>query len=102
MDSMSEGGTLTVSTNKELVHEGNYIVMKISDTGEGMSEEELKMIFEPFYSTKIIGHGTGLGLPISKKIMDDHSGFIAVDSKKGAGSAFKLFFPLNGHHDSKK
>jgi PAS domain S-box-containing protein len=102
MDSMSEGGTLTVSTNKELAHEGSYIVMKISDTGEGMSEEQLKMIFEPFYSTKIIGHGTGLGLPISKKIMEDHSGFIAVNSKKGVGSAFKLFFPLNSHHDSKK
>ena len=102
MDSMSEGGTLTVSTNKELAHEEDYIVMEISDTGEGMSEEELKMIFEPFYSTKIIGHGTGLGLPISKKIMEDHSGFIAVNSKKGVGSAFKLFFPLNSHHDSNK
>lgn len=102
MDSMSEGGTLTISTNKKLAHKKNYIVMEISDTGNGMSEEELKMIFEPFYSTKIIGHGTGLGLPISKKIMEDHSGFIAVDSRKGAGSAFKLFFPLNSHHDSKK
>ncbi len=102
MDSMSGGGTLTVSTNKELSQEEDYVVIKIYDTGVGMSEEELKMIFEPFYSTKIIGHGTGLGLPISKKIMEDHSGFISVDSKKGTGSAFKLFFPLNSHHNSKK
>jgi signal transduction histidine kinase len=59
-----------------------------------MTEEQIQMIFEPFYSTKLIGHGTGLGLPISKKIMEDHGGFITVDTELKKGSTFSLYFPL--------
>lgn len=102
MDSMPSGGTLSVLTEKNTVQDKEYAVVNVSDTGEGMSDDQLKMIFEPFYSTKIIGHGTGLGLPISRKIIEDHGGFISVDSKIGKGSTFRLYIPVNGKPDNSR
>jgi two-component system cell cycle sensor histidine kinase/response regulator CckA len=67
--------------------------VRISDTGEGIPEERLNRIFEPFFTTKIAKRGIGLGLPISKKIMEDHGGFITVESTVGKGSTFSLHFP---------
>jgi signal transduction histidine kinase len=96
LDSMPEGGTLTISCDTALIKNRKYMSVHFHDTGEGISKENINMIFEPFYTTKIIGHGTGLGLPISKKIMEDHEGFIVVDSTMGEGTTFSLYFPLNG------
>ncbi len=95
MDAMPEGGTLTISTEHTYVKEKNYLVVSFADSGQGIAEENMKMIFEPFYTTKIIGQGTGLGLPISKKIMEDHRGFIKVDSTIDKGTVFSLYFPVN-------
>ena len=93
VDSMPNGGGLTLSTAKEIVNETPYLNLRISDTGEGIPEDKLRLIFEPFFTTKVLAHGTGLGLAICKKIMEDHGGFIRVESKAGKGSTFSLFFP---------
>jgi len=96
MDSMPDGGILTMSAERTRAKEKDYLVVSFSDSGEGIAEEKMGMIFEPFYTTKIIGQGTGLGLPISKKIMNDHRGFIKVDSTIDKGTTFSLYFPVNG------
>jgi PAS domain S-box-containing protein len=93
-DAMPDGGSLTVTNEISTVRGRDYVIVHFADTGEGMTEEQIQMIFEPFFSTKIIGHGTGLGLPISKKIMEDHGGFITVDTELKKGSTFSLYFPL--------
>jgi PAS domain S-box-containing protein len=96
MDSMPDGGTLTISAEHAHIKEKDYLVVNFADSGEGIPEEKMKMIFEPFYTSKIIGQGTGLGLPISKKIMEDHKGIIKVDSTMDKGTTFSLYFPVNG------
>ena len=93
-DAMPDGGSLTLTNESMTVHGKDYVIVHFTDTGQGMTEEQIQMIFEPFYSTKLIGHGTGLGLPISKKIMEDHGGFITVDTELKKGSTFSLYFPL--------
>lgn len=95
VDSMPGGGSLTVSTLEETVHGEHYLKLEISDTGGGIADDKLKMIFEPFFSTKDLGRGTGLGLSICKKIMEDHAGFIRYQSEFGEGSTFSLYFPYN-------
>jgi PAS domain S-box-containing protein len=94
IEAMPDGGVLTVATRKEDVEGKTYLAVMITDTGEGIPEVALKNIFEPFYSSKIAGHGAGLGLSISKKIMEEHGGFIRVESTVGKGSTFGLYFPF--------
>ena len=94
-DAMPRGGSLTVSTGIEKVQGTSYAVIRISDTGEGISEEQLVMVFEPFFSTRHgASKGTGLGLPIAKKIIEAHSGFIRSGSVPGKGSTFSVYLPL--------
>ena len=70
------------------------VVITITDTGIGMEEKIKKHIFDPFYTTKEIGQGTGLGLYISHKIIEEHSGSIQVKSQKGKGSTFSIMLPI--------
>ena len=70
------------------------LVVKISDTGNGIAPEHLDKIFEPFYSTKNSGDGTGLGLSISYRIVRNHGGRIEVESKVGEGSTFSVILPV--------
>lgn len=93
IDAMPSGGTLTLRTRTGLDNGVRYVVMDVADTGVGIPEEKAQRIFDPFYSTKEIGHGTGLGLSICKKIMDEHNGAIRVKSVPGEGSTFSLCFP---------
>ncbi len=88
-DAMSGGGNLSVETNKSK----NYITISFTDTGSGMPEEIKKKIFEPFitYGKK---HGTGLGMAIVKKIMDDHNGKIEIESELGKGTTITLYLPI--------
>ncbi len=95
IDSMPEGGTLSISTGRKLIESIPYMYAEIRDTGAGISHELIDIIFEPFYTTKIAEKGTGLGLSITKKIVEEHGGFIRVESTPGKGSAFTLFFPYN-------
>ncbi len=104
-DAMPHGGKLSIATRLSDGHqdgagegpEGHaegYILLTISDTGQGISGEDLPRIFEPFYSTKPEGAGTGLGLAMVYGIIRQSDGFIAVDSQPGVGSTFKIYLPV--------
>ena len=87
-DAMAGGGTLTFQAKKE----GEMIVLVISDTGVGMTEEERAHIFEPFFSTK--AEGTGLGLTAVMQIIQEHGGEISCESAVGKGSTFLMRLPI--------
>lgn len=90
-DAMREkGGVLTVSTR---IEEGG-VAMRFTDTGTGMDAETLARIFDPFYTTKESGKGTGLGLAIVHQICDTHGAKVYVDSEPGAGTEFRIIFPI--------
>lgn len=92
IDAMPAGGILTVSVKSELIADITYVGIHISDSGPGIPEEKLDLIFEPFYTEKI-EQGTGLGLPISRKIIEEHGGFIKAANKPEGGVTISLFFP---------
>lgn len=100
IDAMDKGGALTVTAGREELHDVTYMFLRVSDTGPGMATEDLPLIFEPFYSTKTSIHGTGLGLSITRKIMEEHGGFIRAENVAGGGSAFTLYFPFQSDEES--
>jgi two-component system, NtrC family, sensor kinase len=83
-------GVITIETAAEK----NGVVVRVRDTGSGMSEEVKKRIFEPFYTTKPVGKGTGLGLSIVFRIVEEHGGRIAVESAPGEGTTFSVHLPV--------
>jgi signal transduction histidine kinase len=94
IESMENGGVLRVETCKTTNLEyGKCILIKFTDTGIGIKEEDMKRLFEPFFSTKKDAQGSGLGLAISKEIIKNHNGQILVSSKLGQGSVFTVELP---------
>ena len=103
-DAMPEGGTFTIKTanvyfdesyqqqNPEVLP-GDYVEIEVIDTGHGMYQETVKHIFEPFYTTKDIGSGTGLGLATVYGIVKQSDGYINVESKPDHGTAFRIYLP---------
>ena len=85
-----EGGVITIETSLDL--NGNFVELKVSDTGKGMSDEELRKVFKTRFTTKESGHG--FGLIACKKIVENHQGEIQVKSQPGQGTAFKIKLPL--------
>lgn len=102
IDAMPDGGILAITAGKEILHDVTYIFLRVSDTGSGIPEEKLPLIFDPFFSTKETGHGTGLGLSITRKIIEEHGGFIKADSICGKGSTFNLYFPYQTEEELQK
>ncbi|MGC2238628.1 MAG: ATP-binding protein [Pyrinomonadaceae bacterium] len=90
-DSIRDGGRITLTT--ELAGE-DEIIVKVSDTGEGISPENISKIYDPFFTTKGVGSGTGLGLAVSYGIVQEHAGTIEVESELGEGTTFRLVFPV--------
>jgi len=90
INAMPYGGTLDVSAERD----GGDLVVRVTDTGDGISPEDLGKIFDPFYTKAPPGKGTGLGLSICHSIVDQHKGSISVDSHSGKGSTFTVKLPL--------
>ncbi len=103
-DAMPNGGKLTIETTNVRIDEdylslrdenigpGRYVMLAISDTGEGIASDKLATVFEPFYTSKPAGSGTGLGLSMVEGFMKQSDGTIRVYSELGVGTTFKLFF----------
>jgi signal transduction histidine kinase len=99
-DAMPGGGTLKISAGIETFNDVRYVVLQVSDTGHGIDDDKFPLIFEPFFTTKEAGRGTGLGLSITRKIMEEHGGFIKATSAPGKGAAFGLYFPQQSEEES--
>jgi two-component system, cell cycle sensor histidine kinase and response regulator CckA len=100
---MSNGGTLTASTANIVLDDlfvkpykltpGNYLKVCVADTGAGIDQKNIERIFEPFYSTRPMGEGTGLGLASVFGIIKKHKGIVTVDSQVGRGTTFSIYLP---------
>jgi CheY-like chemotaxis protein len=77
----------------QVLDHGDYVMIAISDTGPGMSDSQIAKIFEPYFTTKSTGHGTGIGLSVVKRIINKLNGSIEVNSSLNQGSVFKVFLP---------
>jgi PAS domain S-box-containing protein len=103
-DAMPEGGNLAISVENVLLDNqyvamniqakaGKYVIINVTDSGEGIPPELLDKIFDPFFTTKEVGKGTGLGLSTVMAIVKSHGGFVNVYSEVGRGSSFKVYLP---------
>ena len=92
-EAMDGSGHLTINTRENNTTE--QIEIAFSDTGHGISAENLRKIFDPFFTTKDVGHGTGLGLAISYGLVHSHQGSISVDSIVGEGTTFRLIINVS-------
>lgn len=89
IEAMNEGGKLLMMP--EFIADGDRVLIKITDNGSGIQPHDLKKIFHLFYSTR--RSGTGIGLPVAKSIIENHNGWIEVDSKLGVGTTFDIYLP---------
>ncbi|MBN1396456.1 MAG: PAS domain S-box protein, partial [Bacteroidetes bacterium] len=105
-DAMPGGGELAIGIEQVKIdevsldlypdaHEGEYYLVNVRDTGQGIPEDCIERIFEPFYTTKANGNGTGLGLSIALGIIKSHSGFITVNSVLNKGTEFRIYLPVH-------
>ncbi len=99
------GGTMTVSLtntdqiqpehqNKDYLRRGPFMRLMVRDTGHGMDQQTIEKAFDPYFTTKEMGHGTGLGLALVKAIVEDHQGICHVESISGHGTSFCIYLPI--------
>ncbi len=111
-DAMEGGGTISLTTQNyelkkakrfghDVIPPGNYVLVEIADTGVGIKPEIIDRIFDPFFSTKEVGSGTGLGLSTVYGIVKQTGGFIHVDSKVGEGTTFSVYLPRCASEENK-
>jgi len=103
-DAMPHGGTITIKVEKQMKYDvqkrfpaaeqDSYICISVTDTGEGIDKTIIPRIFDPFFTTKEMGKGTGLGLAVVYGVLQSHHGYIDVESERGLGTTFRLFFPV--------
>jgi two-component system, cell cycle sensor histidine kinase and response regulator CckA len=104
-EAQPDGGSIAICTENryldrllhsyEHVTEGDYVVLRIEDEGMGIAPEDMERIFEPFYTKKIMGRsGTGLGMAVVWGTVQDHQGYINVESQEGKGTTIELYFPI--------
>ncbi len=109
-DAMPEGGTLTIQTDNLTLDKqfcahqldalpGQYVRLRIQDTGTGIDEQVLPQIFDPFYTTKEVGKGTGLGLAMVYGAVKSHAGFCEIESKTGHGTTFDIYLPVTAERE---
>ena len=98
VQAMPHGGALTVSTRSS----GSSVQLGVGDTGTGMSEETLDKVFLPFFTTKDVHEGTGLGLAVVHGIVTSHGGSIDVESHPGQGTRFEIRLPLSGPEETQE
>lgn len=103
-EAIADSGEVTIATENAYLHqplsgyaevrEGDYVVLRVKDNGQGISAQDKDKIFEPFYTKKVMGRsGTGLGLAVVWGAVNDHRGYINVESEPGQGSVFTLYLP---------
>ncbi len=113
VEAISEQGRVVLSTKTaqmkegikgyEMIEPGDYAVLSVSDTGVGISAQDVEKIFEPFYTKKAMGRsGSGLGMAIVWRTVKDHRGYIDVQSEEGRGTTFALYFPLEKERTSER
>jgi signal transduction histidine kinase len=90
LDAMGDSGTLRLSTRRDR----SSVVVEVADTGPGMSPETRQHAFDPFFTTKQVGEGTGLGLDISRRIVDRHHGEITIDAAEPGGTVLRVRLPV--------
>jgi CheY-like chemotaxis protein len=105
-ESMPDGGQILIATENRYIDKpikgydhvkmGDYVVLTVSDRGVGISPKDIKLIFEPFYTKKVLGRsGTGLGMAVVWGTVKDHHGYIDVKSRKSKGTVFTIYFPVS-------
>lgn len=95
LQAMPDGGTLRVNT----VAREHSVMLRVEDTGTGMGADVLQQVFVPFFTTKDVGEGNGLGLPVVHGIVTSHEGAIQIDSEKGAGTRIEIHLPMAARND---
>ena len=89
---MPDGGTLTLRA----IRTDSRVLVQVTDTGIGITPENMTKIFDPFFTTKDVGRGTGLGLAVCYGILSDHGGRLDVRSSLGTGTTFTITLPIAG------
>jgi signal transduction histidine kinase len=96
---MPDGGLLRITCSDEIIRKDDavYTAVRIADNGIGIEETNLPLIFDPFYTTKDVGSGVGLGLPVSRRIIEEHNGWIEVASNPDRGVTFTVYLQRAGN-----
>ena len=112
-EACTDSGVVTLTTSNrhlnqpikgfEAVKDGDYVILSVSDTGEGIAPDDMKRIFEPFYTKKVMGRsGTGLGMAVVWGTVKDHAGYIDLESRVGRGTTVTVFLPITRKEGAKE